>query len=79
MVPTNTDALSPRFTLKPKSKLYSPHVVVYESAEIKGALSGCFVIIFMSPPTASLPYNDEVGPFTISILSINEFGMPESP
>ncbi|MDJ0645955.1 MAG: TonB-dependent receptor, partial [Flavobacteriaceae bacterium] len=33
-------------------------------------------MIFIRPPTASLPYSDEAGPFTISTCSINEFGMP---
>ena len=40
---------------------------------------GFFVIIFINPPTASDPYKDDAGPFTISILSTKLLGMPDRP
>src|SRR5688572_28387156 len=44
-----------------------------------GARTGFLVMILMNPPTASLPYNDDAGPFTISILSTKLFGIPDKP
>ena len=37
------------------------------------------VIIFITPPTASLPYKVDVGPLITSICFINEVGIPFNP
>src|SRR5690606_26946803 len=42
-------------------------------------LPAFFVITFTTPPKASLPNRVEAGPFTTSILSIIEFGIPNNP
>ena len=42
-------------------------------------LEGPYTMILINPPTASLPYKEEAGPFTISICSTREFGIPERP
>ena len=67
------------FALIPISRFSSPQSVRNESAETTGAFFGFFVMIFIKPPTASLPYREEAGPLTISIRSNNEFGMPDKP
>ncbi|MNR60365.1 hypothetical protein D3C85_1818250 [compost metagenome] len=53
--------------------------MVKTSAENTGAFVGFLVIMLIKPPTASLPYKEEAGPFTISIRSTNEFGIPDNP
>jgi hypothetical protein len=65
--------------LKPKSTLFSNQDVEKISAENKGAVVGFLVMMLINPPTASLPYKLEAGPFTTSTLSINEFGIPDQP
>lgn len=63
----------------PRSTACSPQLVVMISAENSGAFKGFFVMILISPPTASDPYKLDAGPFTISIRSIRELGIPNKP
>ena len=65
--------------MNPKSIECSNQDVENMSNETFGAIEASFVIMLINPPTASLPYKLEAGPFTISIRSINEFGIPDKP
>ena len=78
-MPTKVTAFLPMLLLNPKSTLVSNHEVEKISAENNGAFKGFLVMMLIKPPTASLPYKLEAGPFTISILSISEFGIPDKP
>ncbi len=69
----------PTLSFTPKSTLVSSQEVENTSAENRGAFVGFLVMILIKPPTASLPYKEEAGPFTISIRSTNEFGIPDNP
>ena len=44
---------------------------------VKGLYVGFFVMTFITPPIALLPYKDENAPFTTSVLSIMETGISD--
>jgi len=44
-----------------------------------GIFSGLVVMMLITPPTASLPYNVDEGPLIISTLSTSEVGIPLKP
>ncbi len=59
--------------------LLSSQEVEKISAVNCGTAFGLLVIILINPPTASLPYKVDAAPFTTSIFSIIEFGIPDKP
>ena len=78
-MPVKTATLGDIFSLIDKSLFISFHEVTIELKAINGAYCGRFVMTLINPPMASEPYKEEAGPFTISTLSIMEFGIPLSP
>ena len=54
-MPVSTEVFLPTLYLKPKSILNSCQLVAIKSIAIVGASIGFFVIMFINPPTASLP------------------------